>query len=72
MAIQSKPFVRISSHGVVLLEAFMEYDDTDFCEWTPKSGSSILASPAIAENGVVVVGSLQGILTAVGDATWGP
>lgn len=49
-----------------------EYEDTDFCEWTPKSGSSILASPAIAENGVVVVGSLQGILTAVGDATWGP
>ena len=49
-----------------------EYEDTDFCDWTPKSGSSILASPAIAENGVVVVGSLQGILTAVGDTTWGP
>jgi len=49
-----------------------EYEDTDFCDWAPKSGSSILASPAIAENGLVVVGSLQGTLTAIGDASWGP
>jgi outer membrane protein assembly factor BamB len=46
------------------------WDDEAFCEWTPKEGSSILASPAISENGIVVVGSLNGILTAVGDANW--
>jgi len=47
------------------------YDGDGFCEWVPKEGAPILSSPAIAENGVVVVGSLQGILTAVGDANWG-
>ncbi|MBU1225965.1 MAG: PQQ-like beta-propeller repeat protein [Actinobacteria bacterium] len=47
------------------------YDEEGFCDWTPKEGSPVLASPAIAENGIVVVGSLQGILTAVGDANWG-
>lgn len=41
-----------------------------FCEWQPKSGYSIIASPAVAENGVVVVGSLEGYLIAVGDADW--
>jgi hypothetical protein len=47
------------------------YDEEGFCDWTPKEGSPVLASPAIAENGIVVVGSLQGVLTAVGDANWG-
>jgi outer membrane protein assembly factor BamB len=42
----------------------------DFCEWQPKSGHPVLASPGVAENGVVVVGSLEGVLTAVGDANW--
>lgn len=48
-----------------------EYDEDGFCDWTPKEGASVLSSPAIAENGIVVVGSLHGILTAVGDANWG-
>jgi outer membrane protein assembly factor BamB len=47
-----------------------DYEDGDFCQWTPKSGSPILASPAIAPDGTVLVGSLQGILSAVGDADW--
>ena len=47
------------------------YEDSDFCNWTPKTGSPILSSPAIAPDGVVVVASLEGLLTAVGDATWG-
>ena len=32
MAIQTKPCARISAHSVVLLEVFMEYDDSDFQE----------------------------------------
>ncbi|MCB2222697.1 MAG: PQQ-binding-like beta-propeller repeat protein [Actinobacteria bacterium] len=47
-----------------------EWDEDNFCEWTPIEGAPILSSPAIAENGTVVVGSLQGVLTAVGDAEW--
>ncbi len=30
MAVQVKSFIRLSSHGEVLFEAFMEYEDTDF------------------------------------------
>ncbi len=30
MAVQVKPYVRMSSHGVVFFEVFMEYEDTDF------------------------------------------
>lgn len=32
MAIVSKPYCRISAHGSVVLEVFMEYDDTDYQE----------------------------------------
>jgi outer membrane protein assembly factor BamB len=42
----------------------------DFCEWTPKVGASVIASPAVADNGVVIVGTLEGYLMAVGDAGW--
>ncbi len=42
----------------------------DFCEWTPKAGASIIASPAVADNGVVVVGTLEGYLIAVGNEGW--
>ncbi len=42
----------------------------DFCEWQPKAGASVIASPAVADNGVVVVGTLEGYLMAVGDADW--
>lgn len=48
-----------------------EYEDEDFCEWTPKSGASVLSSPAIAPDGTVIVASLEGLITAVGDADWG-
>jgi len=30
MAVQSKSFTRMSTHGVVIFEVFMEYEDTDF------------------------------------------
>jgi len=46
-----------------------EYGD-DFCEWVPKAGASVIASPAVADNGVVLVGTLEGYLMAVGDAGW--
>ena len=32
MAVQTKPVARISTHGVVLFEAFMEYHDDDYQE----------------------------------------
>lgn len=32
MAIRVKPYVRMSSHGVVFFEVFLEYEDTDFRE----------------------------------------
>ena len=41
--------------------------DASFCEWQPRTGTSILASPAVAANGVVVVGTLEGYLFAIGD-----
>jgi hypothetical protein len=41
-----------------------------FCEWGPTTGSSLIASPAVADNGVVLVGSLEGYLFAVGDTSW--
>ena len=30
MAVQTKQYCRISSHSVVILEVFMEYEDTDY------------------------------------------
>ncbi len=30
MAVQTKPFVRMSRHGQVIFEVFMEYQDDDF------------------------------------------
>ena len=41
-----------------------------FCDWGPKTGSSLIASPAVADSGVVLVGSLEGYLFAVGDEGW--
>jgi outer membrane protein assembly factor BamB len=38
----------------------------DFCQWQPLTGSPVISSPAIAENGTVVVGTLEGYLVAVG------
>lgn len=42
----------------------------DFCQQTPQAGASVIASPAVADNGVVIVGTLEGYLMAVGDAGW--
>jgi outer membrane protein assembly factor BamB len=42
----------------------------DFCQWTPQAGTSIIASPAVADNGVIVVGTLEGYLMAIGDEGW--
>lgn len=32
MAVQTKPFIRMSAHDELVLEVFMEYEDTDFRE----------------------------------------
>lgn len=42
----------------------------DFCRQQPMAGASVIASPAVADNGVVVVGTLEGYLIAVGDEDW--
>lgn len=40
------------------------------CDWGPKTGFSILASPAVSPEGVIVVGTLEGQLMAIGDSDW--
>lgn len=50
--------------------AFPADFDAEFCQWQPRAGASLLASPAVADNGVVLVGSLEGYLYAIGDAGW--
>jgi outer membrane protein assembly factor BamB len=40
----------------------------EFC--SVGTGYSILSSPAVAPSGVVVVGTLEGFLLAVGDRSW--
>ncbi|MBP1633253.1 MAG: hypothetical protein H6Q11_1541 [Acidobacteria bacterium] len=42
----------------------------DFCQQQPLAGASVIASPAVADNGVVVVGTLEGYLIAIGDEGW--
>jgi len=44
--------------------------ETPFCEWAPTAGYSILASPAVSEDGIVVVGTLEGYLFGIGDRSW--
>ena len=41
-----------------------------FCDWAPTEGASVLASPAVAESGIVVVGSLEGFIFGIGDRRW--
>ncbi len=43
----------------------------EFCEWGPTEGYSILASPAIASNGYIIIPTLEGYLIAVSDRSWG-
>jgi len=40
------------------------------CDWGPEAGFSILASPAISPEGLIVVGTLEGQIMAVGDSDW--
>ncbi|HAX82708.1 MAG TPA: hypothetical protein DCY40_09090 [Actinobacteria bacterium] len=47
-----------------------DFDTPGFCEWAPQTGYSVLASPAVAANGMIVVGTLEGYLVAVGDRSW--
>jgi outer membrane protein assembly factor BamB len=48
----------------------LEHAESGFCNWGPESGASILGSPAVASNGMIVVGTLQGHIMAVGDSDW--
>jgi outer membrane protein assembly factor BamB len=46
------------------------YGQETFCEWQPVDGFSVLSSPAVSESGIVVVGTLEGHLIAIGDQSW--
>lgn len=46
------------------------FPESHKCDWGPETGFSILASPAISPEGVIVVGSLEGQLIAIGDTDW--
>ena len=48
-----------------------DFDTAGFCEWAPQTGYSVLASPAVAANGYIVVGTLEGYLVAISDRSWG-
>jgi hypothetical protein len=41
----------------------------DFCEES-EAGHPILSSPAISEDGIIVVGTLEGWIWAIGDRSW--
>jgi outer membrane protein assembly factor BamB len=43
------------------------FDNSDFCQWGPANGNSILASPAVAPDGTIVIGTLEGYMVAIGD-----
>ncbi|OFW64250.1 MAG: hypothetical protein A2135_01375 [Actinobacteria bacterium RBG_16_67_15] len=47
------------------------FETAGFCEWAPQTGYSVLASPAVAANGYIVVGTLEGYLVAISDRSWG-
>lgn len=44
--------------------------DEEFCQWQPVEGASLLASPAVSDSGIIVIGTLEGFLVAVGDPDW--
>jgi eukaryotic-like serine/threonine-protein kinase len=48
--------------------AFPADFDEEFCEWQVRAGSSLLASPAVADDGTILVGTLEGYLFAIGNA----
>jgi outer membrane protein assembly factor BamB len=43
--------------------------DDDFCE-NDETGYAILSSPAITDEGVIIVGTLEGFIYAIGDRNW--
>jgi outer membrane protein assembly factor BamB len=42
----------------------------EFCMWELEEGSPVLASPIVADNGTILVGTLEGYLFAIGDESW--
>lgn len=46
------------------------FNEAEYCAWGPEDGYSILASPAVAPNGFIIVGTLEGDLVAVRDQSW--
>jgi len=46
------------------------FEESDFCQSGPTDGYSILSSPAVSPEGVIVVGSLEGHVMAIGDSNW--
>ena len=46
------------------------FEDSDFCQWGPKEGYSILSSPAVSPEGIIIIGSLEGQVMAIGDSSW--
>ena len=42
----------------------------EWCEDEDASGFEILSSPAIAEDGTIIVGTLEGFIYAIGDRSW--
>ncbi|MFQ5948785.1 MAG: PQQ-binding-like beta-propeller repeat protein [Acidimicrobiia bacterium] len=44
--------------------------DNEFCGWQPRTGWPIFSSPAVAPDGVVIVGTGEGFLIAIGDESW--
>ncbi|HUG74091.1 MAG TPA: PQQ-binding-like beta-propeller repeat protein, partial [Acidimicrobiia bacterium] len=42
----------------------------DYCNSLPEGASAIQASPAVAPNGTIVVGTLDGRLIAIADRDW--
>lgn len=52
------------------LEGVGAFPDDHECLWGPPDGYSILASPAVSPEGLIVVGTLGGQLIGVGDSSW--
>ena len=48
-----------------------DFESGEFCQWAPEDDYSILASPAVAPNGYIVVGTLEGYLMVIADRSWG-
>ena len=47
-----------------------EYSEEEFCDWGPTDTYSVLASPAVSQDGIIVVGTLEGSIMAIVDQSW--